>query len=153
MSILTELTPDQGIELALKAILDQGYSSKYYESWREEAKEVYETEPEEFENCPLYEIAGAWNVFEEITEVANDPYIAENDLLVSYVGSHFDGPSHDASRYYYVFSVSDSTNQSAIRYFKREGYYNLYHGATLVEGESSEVVPQELTVIDWNEIK
>jgi hypothetical protein len=138
------MTPEQAIEFALGVMLEQGFSSKYYENWKEVAEADYSEGDEDFyAGYSLAEREGAWGAFEYVN--TKQSYVSDG-ITVKYEGNQDNGPAASNSTYYVVFSVEDSTGK---RYFQRDGYYTSYTGGNLVEAETHEVTPKEIVVMDW----
>lgn len=141
---LHELTPHQGVETALRILLEKGFKSEYYADWKEYTKSYDGEDPDDWEYS-LTEMSAAWEALLEnvpqATVVAGD-----EGLAAKFVGTQDDGPAHDSEVYYVVLALTDGTE---IRYFKHDGWYASYDGGHLEEGEASEVFPKAVTVISW----
>jgi hypothetical protein len=141
---VAEMTPGQAVEFALRVMLEQGFSSKYYKNWKEVAEADYsETDSDFYENYSLTEREGAWGAFEYVD--TKQSYVSDG-ITVKYEGNQNDGPAHSNSEYFVVFSLEDATGK---RYFQRDGYYTSYEGGNLVEADDSEVQRFEKTVTYW----
>ncbi len=142
MKKLEDLTADEGIELALRILLEKGFESKYYSSWQDYAS--YEYDEEDFENYLPSDSSGAWEAL--LNYVPRDKGFTSEGLTARVEATQHDGPAHDPEVYFVVFSLSDG---KTTRYFKRNGWYASYDGGHLEEGENSEVFPKEIVVKDW----
>ena len=146
MTNVSELTPEQGVELALTILLEKGFSSKYYESWQEYAKSEYDEEF--YANYSVRERQGAWEAFQEYV-TKNQPAVSKDGITATWLASHRDGDWQDSEVYFVILSLSDD---SGTRYFMREGYYHSYDGGHLDEAEDKEVFPKEKTVTVWSNV-
>jgi hypothetical protein len=143
---VAELTPSQGVELALKILLENGWEKNYYPTHLDFIRENYGEIEDNFEDYALKDSNGAWNaMFEYASKKASD-----GTITAEFVATQDDGLAHDSETYFVVLSLTDETGT---RYFKRDGWYMSYDGGHLEEGEDSEVFPQPATVTEYKESK
>jgi hypothetical protein len=143
---LSKLSPDEGIELAVKILLEKGFKSdSYYSSFK-----AYIAGEEEIEDD--YPLTGYSLTWEAILEyVARGvPVVSDEGITATLLADQGDGPAHSSSEYFLVMSLSDG---NITRYFKREGWYASYDGGHLEDGENVEVYPITKTVTAWKEKK
>lgn len=144
MSKLSELTPSQGVELALTILLENGWKpSKYYSDWKQYAGEEYDEEDE----YPIVARSGAWEAMINYTEKS----ASDGELTAKYVANEADGEAHDSETYFVVLSLTDSEGNT--RFFKRDGWYMSYDGGHLEEGEDTEVFPRQISLTVYKESK
>lgn len=146
MSVLSELTADQGVEKALSILLENGWTSQAYSSWVEYVKEVYEEDSEDYEDYPLADRSSVWDAVEGHTDIE----ATDGELTAKWIATQDDGLAHDSETYFVVLSLSDG---ETTRYFKRDGWYASYDGGHLEEGENLEVFPTQVTVTEFKDKK
>jgi hypothetical protein len=141
---LAEITSaTQGVEICLTILLEYGWNMSYYSTWHEYAKEELDEDPEDYADYSILELEGAWSALKdnfydrEGTRVTHDGITAWIEQA--------DRVNDDT---WIIFGVSDGENT---RYFKRLGFYNSYAGSDFVEGDDSEVFPEQVTVTQWTE--
>ena len=151
MSVLSELTADQGVEKALSILLENGWTSQAYSNWKEYVLESYgEDELESYgEDDGGYWLADRSSIWEAV-EGYTDVEATDGELTAKWVATQDDGLAHDSETYFVILSLSDG---ETTRYFKRDGWYASYDGGHLEEGENLEVFPQQVTVTDFKDNK
>jgi hypothetical protein len=147
MSVLSELTADQGVEKALSILLENGWKSQSYSSWQEYVKEAYDEDPEDYEGYWLADRSSVWDSLEGYTDIEAHE---AGGLTAKWVATQDDGLAHDTETYFVILSLSDG---ETTRYFKRDGWYASYDGGHLEEGENLEVFPTQVTVTEFKDKK
>jgi hypothetical protein len=142
---VAELTPSEGVELALKILLENGWEkTRHYDTYKNYIGENYDED--DYEDYALRERSGVWDaLLSYASKQASD-----GTMTAEFVATQGDGLAHNSETYFVVLSLTDETGT---RYFKRDGWYASYDGGHLEEGEDSEVFPHSVAVIDFKESK
>lgn len=147
MTQLSELTPTQGVETAMRIMLEYGWDSNYYKNWQAYAGDNYGDDVDDEYYDPT-ESTGAWEALLSYTTKS----ATDGNLRAELVATQSDGLAHDSEVYFVVFKLTDLA-LGVVRYFKRDGWYASYDGGHLEEGTDSKVLPATKTVTIFQESK
>jgi len=145
---LNELTASSGIVIALEAVLKNGFQSSFYKDYIEYIQSWHGEELAEDEEFILETFSGAWEALDFVsTEIWHE---AVDGLKARVCQSATRADYGDHDEYYAVLALTDGAN---IRYFQRMGWYSSYNGGELVDGETREVYPEQVTVTEWRNVQ
>lgn len=135
---LSNLSPDESVNLAVKILLEKGFKSDYYPSYKD-----YVTEDED--DYPLSGYSATWEAIDSYVK-RGVGFTSDEGITASVLADQSDGVAHASSEFFLVFSLSDG---NITRYFKRDGWYASYDGGHLEDGDNVEVFPATQTVTVW----
>lgn len=148
MSFLWDKSPERVVEFALETLITKGFECSYYDTWQEFAVADYDEDPEHLEDYNLRELQSAWEALLQYVPKDN-PVVADNGLIVSWVADQSDGEAQSTDAYFVVFKVADP-DELETRFFLHDGYYSSYgDGGHLEDGESREVFPKAKLITVW----
>lgn len=145
--LLNEIDADQGVSLALKTLLEEGFKSKYWDDYKHF---ITDWNGEEFneEDYELDSYSAAWQALEYIEAEKWFPVDA-TELMASISVHPVRSSTGDHDEYYAILALTDGFYT---RYFKRLGHYSSYDGGDLQEPNNYEVHPEQVITIEWKNV-
>jgi hypothetical protein len=141
---LLALNPSQGVSLALSVCLEQGFEPAYgCNTWTDYVTENYGYAEEDLDTDPV-DIEEAWECLVEFVDTGKG--FASEGMIVSMEVS----PTRRNEDYYVIFRISQN---GYTRFFRRDGWYGSYSGGCLAEGTDVEVMPRNVMITEWDEVK